>query len=229
HVALPAFDKNGKDAGIWLSPLTDNDGRLQVIGGEGRIMGNEDARFVALQNSRNGESLLAGNMGEGVRIARDNPDSGVVVRLAGDDRPWNPEAITGGRIWADPLPNPPINDTGTDIPLPPEVLAQRAAEEAQRREMERQTEQATREVSGEEKKAGEPGERIKEVIGDVIRGLERDRPGEEKTVLPDDPQTRRQEAAVQQVVSESLQRDRLQQMERDMVRDLNREKTLGGD
>jgi hypothetical protein len=93
--------------------------------------------------------------------------------------------------------------------------------------MERQTEQATREVSGEEKKAGEPGERIKEVIGDVIRGLERDRPGEEKTVLPDDPQTRRQEAAVQQVVSESLQRDRLQQMERDMVRDLNREKTLG--
>ncbi len=28
-------------------------------------MGNEDARFVALQNSRNGESLLAGNMGEG--------------------------------------------------------------------------------------------------------------------------------------------------------------------
>ena len=28
-------------------------------------MGNEDARFVALQNSRNGESLLAGNMGGG--------------------------------------------------------------------------------------------------------------------------------------------------------------------
>ncbi len=87
NVALPAFDKNGKAAGIWLSPLTDRDGRLEAIGGEGRIMGNEDARFVALQNSRNGESLLAGNMGEGVRMARDNPDTGVVVRLAGDDRP----------------------------------------------------------------------------------------------------------------------------------------------
>lgn len=229
HVALPAFDKNGKEAGIWLSPLTDKDGRLEAIGGEGRIMGDETARFVALQNSRNGESLLAGNMGEGVRTARDHPDSGVIVRLAGDDRPWNPEAITGGRIWADPLPNLATTDTGTDIPLPPEVLAQRAAEEAIRREMERQAEQATREVSGEEKKAGEPGERIKEVIGDVIRGLERDRPGEEKTRLPDDPQTRRQEAAIQQVASESLQRERLQQMERDMVRDLNREKTLGGD
>ncbi|MGF8194093.1 hypothetical protein AAGO51_27580, partial [Klebsiella pneumoniae] len=34
---------------------------------------------------------------------------------------------------------------------------------------------------------------------------------------------------IQQVASESLQRERLQEMERDMVRDLNREKTLGGD
>ncbi|HBU0372354.1 TPA: conjugal transfer protein TraI, partial [Klebsiella pneumoniae] len=31
HVALPAFDKNGKAAGIWLSPLTDRDGRLEAI------------------------------------------------------------------------------------------------------------------------------------------------------------------------------------------------------
>ncbi|WP_250388255.1 hypothetical protein, partial [Escherichia coli] len=28
-------------------------------------------------------SLLADNMQDGVRIARDNPDSGVVVRIAG--------------------------------------------------------------------------------------------------------------------------------------------------
>ncbi|RLM11820.1 conjugative transfer relaxase/helicase TraI [Gibbsiella quercinecans] len=229
HVALPAFDKNGKEAGIWLSPLMDNDGRLDAIGGEGRVMGNEEARFVALQNSCNGESLLAGNMGEGVRIARDNPESGVVVRLAGDDRPWNPGAITGGRVWADPVPVVPVPQAGTDIPLPQEVLAQRAAEEAQRREMEKQAEQTAREVAGQGRNPDEPEDRVREVIGDVIRGLERDRPGEEKMVLPDDPQTRRQDAAVQQVASERLQRERLQQMERDMVRDLNREKTLGGD
>ncbi|CAH5767871.1 Multifunctional conjugation protein TraI (plasmid) [Klebsiella oxytoca] len=229
HVALPAFDKNGKAAGIWLSPLTDRDGRLEAIGGEGRIMGNEDARFVALQNSRNGESLLAGNMGEGVRMARDNPDTGVVVRLAGDDRPWNPGAMTGGRVWAEPAPVAPVPQAGADIILPPEVLAQRAAEEQQRREMEKQAEQTAREVAGEARKAGEPADRVKEVIGDVIRGLERDRPGTEKTTLPDDPQFRRQEAAIQQVASERLQRERLQAVERDMVRDLNREKTLGGD
>lgn len=229
HVALPAFDKNGKAAGIWLSPLTDRDGRLEAIGGEGRIMGNEDARFVALQNSRNGESLLAGNMGEGVRMARDNPDTGVVVRLAGDDRPWNPGAMTGGRVWAEPAPVAPVPQAGADIILPPEVLAQRAAEEQQRREMEKQAEQTAREVAGEARKAGEPADRVKEVIGDVIRGLERDRPGTEKTTLPDDPQFRRQEEAIQQVASERLQRERLQAVERDMVRDLNREKTLGGD
>ncbi|STU17163.1 conjugal transfer nickase/helicase TraI [Klebsiella pneumoniae] len=93
--------------------------------------------------------------------------------------------------------------------------------------MEKQAEQTAREVAGEERKAGEPADRVKEVIRDVIRGLERDRPGTEKTTLPDDPQFRHQEEAIQQVASERLQRERLQAVERDMVRDLNREKTLG--
>lgn len=100
YVALPAFDRNGKSAGIWLNPLTTDDGNgLRGFSGEGRVKGSGDAQFVALQGSRNGESLLADNMQDGVRIARDNPDSGVVVRIAGEGRPWNPGAITGGRVW----------------------------------------------------------------------------------------------------------------------------------
>lgn len=91
YVALPAFDRNGKSAGIWLNPLTTDDGNgLRGFSGEGRVKGSGDAQFVALQGSRNGESLLADNMQDGVRIARDNPDSGVVVRIAGEGRPWNP-------------------------------------------------------------------------------------------------------------------------------------------
>lgn len=102
YVALPAFDRNGKSAGIWLNPLTTDDGAgLRGFTGEGRVKGSEEAQFVALQGSRNGESLLAGSMQDGVRIARENPDSGVVVRIAGDGRPWNPVAITGGRVWGD--------------------------------------------------------------------------------------------------------------------------------
>nr|WP_250909945.1 conjugative transfer relaxase/helicase TraI domain-containing protein [Escherichia coli]QIQ16940.1 hypothetical protein CBLFMBDD_00149 [Escherichia coli] len=78
YVALPAFDRNGKSAGIWLNPLTTDDGNgLRGFSGEGRVKGSGDAQFVALQGSRNGESLLADNMQDGVRIARDNPDSGV--------------------------------------------------------------------------------------------------------------------------------------------------------
>lgn len=104
YVALPAFDRNGKSAGIWLNPLTTDDGNgLRGFSGEGRVKGCGDAQFVALQGSRNGESLLADNMQDGVRIARDNPDSGVVVRIAGEGRPWNPGAITGGRVWGDTL------------------------------------------------------------------------------------------------------------------------------
>jgi len=226
HVALPAFDKNGKKAGIWLTPLTDNDGRLTALSGEGRIMGNDAAQFVALQNSRNGESLLAGGMGEGVILASHNPDSGVVVRLSGDDRPWNPEAITGGRIWADPTAVTPPFYAGGEISHPPDVQAQRAAEEAQRREMDKQAEQTARDITGEGRK---PEERVRAIVGDMVNGLERERPGTEKTAVPDDPQNRRLEAAVHRVVSENIQRDRLQQMEREMVRDLQREKTLGGD
>ncbi len=68
-------------------------------------MGSGDAAFAGLQASRNGESLLARDMEEGVRLARENPQSGVVVRLEGEARPWNPGAITGGRVWADGLPD----------------------------------------------------------------------------------------------------------------------------
>ncbi len=190
HVALPAFDKNGKAAGIWLSPLTDRDGRLEAIGGEGRIMGNEDARFVALQNSRNGESLLAGNMGKASEWPATIPIRGWWCGWPVMTAPRNPGAMTGGRVWAEPAPVAPVPQAGADIILPPEVLAQRAAEEQQRREMEK----GGTDCPGngrEARKAGEPADRVKEVIGDVIRGLERDRPGTEKTTLPDDPQFRR--------------------------------------
>ncbi|WP_250219547.1 conjugative transfer relaxase/helicase TraI domain-containing protein, partial [Escherichia coli] len=122
YVALPAFDRNGKSAGIWLNPLTTDDGNgLRGFSGEGRVKGSGDAQFVALQGSRNGESLLADNMQDGVRIARDNPDSGVVVRIAGEGRPWNPGAITGGRVWVD-IPDSSVQPgAGNGEPVTAEV------------------------------------------------------------------------------------------------------------
>ena len=68
-------------------------------------------------------------MQDGVRIARDNPDSGVVVRIAGEGRPWNPGAITGGRVWGDIPDNSVQPGAGNGEPVTAEVLAQRQAEE----------------------------------------------------------------------------------------------------
>lgn len=202
HVALPAFDRNGRQAGVWLSALTSGDGQLKGFGGEGRVMGSGDAAFAGLQASRNGESLLARNMEEGVRLARENPQSGVVVRLEGEARPWNPGAITGGRVWADVVPDG--TDTKHGEKIPPEVLAQ------QKRELEKRAEDAVRELARE--------------LGE---GKARERSPD--VTLPEGPDVRARDEAVSQVVRENVQRDRLQQMERETVRDLEREKTLGGD
>ncbi|HHH2904735.1 TPA: conjugative transfer relaxase/helicase TraI [Escherichia coli] len=231
YVALPAFDRNGKSAGIWLNPLTTDDGNgLRGFSGEGRVKGSGDAQFVALQGSRNGESLLADNMQDGVRIARDNPDSGVVVRISGEGRPWNPGAITGGRVWGD-IPDSSVQPgAGNGEPVTAEVLAQRQAEEAIRRETERRADEIVRKMA--ENKPDLPDGKTEQAVRDIA-GLERDRSAisEREAALPEsvlrEPQRVRE--AVREVARENLLQERLQQMERDMVRDLQKEKTLGGD
>lgn len=231
YVALPAFDRNGKSAGIWLNPLTTDDGNgLRGFSGEGRVKGSGDAQFVALQGSRNGESLLADNMQDGVRIARDNPDSGVVVRIAGEGRPWNPGAITGGRVWGDIPDNSVQPGAGNGEPVTAEVLAQRQAEEAIRRETERRADEIVRKMA--ENKPDLPDGKTEQAVREIA-GQERDRAAitEREAALPEsvlrEPQRVRE--AVREVARENLLQERLQQMERDMVRDLQKEKTPGGD
>ncbi|EFK5197601.1 conjugative relaxase [Escherichia coli] len=231
YVALPAFDRNGKSAGIWLNPLTTDDGNgLRGFSGEGRVKGSGDAQFVALQGSRNGESLLADNMQDGVRIARDNPDSGVVVRIAGEGRPWNPGAITGGRVWGDIPDNSVQPGAGNGEPVTAEVLAQRQAEEAIRRETERRADEIVRKMA--ENKPDLPDGKTELAVREIA-GQERDRAAitEREAALPDSVlrESQREREAVREVARENLLQERLQQMERDMVRDLQKEKTLGGD
>ncbi|HGA7400266.1 TPA: conjugative transfer relaxase/helicase TraI [Salmonella enterica subsp. enterica serovar Birkenhead] len=231
YVALPAFDRNGKSAGIWLNPLTTDDGAgLRGFSGEGRVKGSEEAQFVALQGSRNGESLLADNMQDGVRIARDNPDSGVVVRIAGEGRPWNPGAMTGGRVWGDIPDNSVQPGAGNGAPVTAEVLAQRQAEEAIRRETERRADEIVRKMA--EDKPDLPDGKTELAVREIA-GQERDRSvtPEREAALPESVlrEPPRERDAVREVARENLLQERLQQMERDMVRDLQKEKTPGGD
>lgn len=103
YLIFKAFNSNGKPAGIWLSPLKRMHGQKKALADEGHVIGDRDARFIAFQKSRNNESLLCSGMQEGIALARALPDTGIVVRLSGNGRPWNPGALTGGRIWRDNL------------------------------------------------------------------------------------------------------------------------------
>lgn len=231
YVALPAFDRNGKSAGIWLNTLTTDDGAgLRGFSGEGRVKGSAEAQFVALQGSRNGESLLADNMQDGVRIARDNPDSGVVVRIAGDGRPWNPGTMTGGRVWGD-IPDSSVQPgAGNGEPVTAEILAQRQAEEAVRRETEQRAAEIVRKMA--EDKPDLPDEKTARAVREIA-GQEQDRtpPPEREIPLPENVlrEPVRERETIREVARENRVQERLQQMEQEMVRDLQKERTPGGD
>ncbi|EMG7890815.1 conjugative transfer relaxase/helicase TraI, partial [Enterobacter hormaechei] len=188
--------------------------------------GREDAAFAGLQLSRNGESLIARDMEEGVRLARENPQSGVVVRISDvEGRPWNPGAITGGRIWADGVPDATGTQHGEKIP--PEVLAQQALEAQQMRELEKRAEDAVRELARGGEKSAEPADAVRELAREL--GDKKGRERSPAVTLPESPDVRVRDEAVSRVANENVQRDRLQQMERETVRVLEREKTMGGD
>lgn len=233
HVALPAFDQNGKSAGVWLAPMTQGESLdVNVLSTEGRVFGSEEAQFVALQASRNGENQLATTMREGVTLAARHPESGVVVRLSGDGRPWNPAAMTGGKLWVDKVAEVTAGtatDTAVDI-TPADVVDSRHAEELAREALEKQAERTAQEMLGTDKPEQDvtlPDEKVKALVGDVIKGLAGNR--DDKSPLPELPDARVQTEAVNKVVAENQQRERLQQLDNEVVRDLQREKTLGGD
>ncbi|EFK6603111.1 conjugative transfer relaxase/helicase TraI, partial [Escherichia coli] len=119
---------------------------------------------------------------------------------------------------------------GNGEPVTAEVLAQRQAEEAIRRETERRADEIVRKMA--ENKPDLPDGKTELAVRDIA-GQERDRTAtsERETALPEsvlrEPQRVRE--AVREVARENLLQERLQQMERDMVRDLQKEKTPGGD
>jgi len=102
HVALPVWDSNGKRAGVYLDEVrTMAQGGGAWLDGAPRVMGSDDARFAGLQVSRNGDTHVAGSMPEGLALAHQHPDSGVLVRLSGEGAPHNLARITGSRLATD--------------------------------------------------------------------------------------------------------------------------------
>ncbi|HAV2138841.1 TPA: conjugative transfer relaxase/helicase TraI [Serratia marcescens] len=240
HAMLPMYDANGKPAGAWLAPLADTQGK--TVGGlptQGRVLGSDSAQFVALQGSRNNETRLAGTMQDGIWLAARYPDSGVVVRLQGDDVPFNPQAMTGGRVWVnDETLKATARESGASdsaIKLP------ESPEERLQRELQTQADKL-----GREPNAPDP-QRLAGLNDEQLRALFARgelRAEDVKARLPEavmrevmgQDAALRVDAAVRQVAREPVStRSRLQQDEQNLVRDthpereLNKEKTLGGD
>ena len=240
HAMLPMYDANGKPAGAWLAPLADMQGKS--VGGlptQGRVLGSDNAQFVALQASQNNETRLAASMDAGLRLAAQHPDSGVVVRLQGEGVPFNPQAMTGGKIWVndDTLKATALESlsSGSAIKLP------ETPEERQQRELQAQADKLGREPGSPDPQrlAGLNDEQLRALL---IRGELRAE--DVKAHLPDavvrdvlgQDAALQRDAAIRQVAREPAStRSRLQQDEQNLVRDvhpereLSKEKTLGGD
>lgn len=240
HVMLPMYDANGKAAGAWLAPLADTQGKS--VGGlptQGRVLGSDSAQFVALQASRNNETRLAGTMQDGIRLAARYPDSGVVVRLQGDDVPFNPQAMTGGWVWVnDETLKATARESGASDSV---IKLPESPEERLQRELQTQAEKLGREPNAPDlqRLAGVNDEQLRALLA---RGELRAE--DVKARLPEavmrevmgQDAALRVDAAVRQVAREPVStRNRLQQDEQNLVRDthpereLNKEKTLGGD
>nr|WP_241391774.1 MULTISPECIES: conjugative transfer relaxase/helicase TraI [Serratia]ULG12068.1 conjugative transfer relaxase/helicase TraI [Serratia entomophila]ULG12413.1 conjugative transfer relaxase/helicase TraI [Serratia entomophila]ULG18360.1 conjugative transfer relaxase/helicase TraI [Serratia proteamaculans] len=99
YVALPVWTRHGREAGTMLTEIRlEDDGARVVLSEETRLRGGEDAQFAGLQASRNGQTLMADSTEAALRLAQDNPESGVIIRLHGEDKLLNAARLTGGRI-----------------------------------------------------------------------------------------------------------------------------------
>ncbi|WP_414057573.1 conjugative transfer relaxase/helicase TraI domain-containing protein, partial [Pantoea dispersa] len=77
HLALPAWDANGKTAGVTLVPLHHEKGTITP--GPVRQLATEGAQAAMLQKSRSGEVLLVTDLAQGLTAAREKPEAGILL------------------------------------------------------------------------------------------------------------------------------------------------------
>ncbi|EBL8454447.1 conjugative transfer relaxase/helicase TraI [Salmonella enterica] len=236
YVALPAWTRHGKAAGALLTEIRiEDDGMRVVLSDESRLRGGEDAQFAGLQASRNGQTLIADDAQTALRLAQENPESGVVIRLRGEERLLNAARLTGGRITEPDEVERTVRSVAEaesaakaedPITLPPDE--QQKLAEAQ------------------EKAARELAEQARQELLPALPGTEGDKPdpllsASDERRLRDgtERETRELDEAVREAVAEGREprqqvRDQMQRTEREWVvnvpeKEIELEKTLGGD
>lgn len=236
YVALPVWTRHGREAGALLTEIRiEDDGMRVVLSDESRLRGGEDAQFAGLQASRNGQTLIADDAQTALRLAQENPESGVVIRLHGEERLLNAARLTGGRITEpDEVARTVRGVADADaaakaedpITLPPDEKEKLA--EAQ------------------EKAARELAEQARQELLPAVPGAEGDKPApllsaRDERRLRDgtDREIRELDEAVREAVAEGREprlqvREQMQRTEREWVvnvpeKAIELEKTLGGD
>ncbi|WP_370608227.1 conjugative transfer relaxase/helicase TraI [Citrobacter meridianamericanus] len=134
HVAWPAYDRSGHQQGVWLSEIRrDEDGRLQGVSENGRLLGAESAELIVLQQSRSGITHQVSGQQEALKLAVANPESGVVLTAEKERLPdWLLQKLTQGQrpdnVEAVPLSQ--TQDSTVVVLQTPEEKARQAAEQA---------------------------------------------------------------------------------------------------
>lgn len=181
---------------------------LALAEGDPRLIGSEDARFAALQQSQNGDVQIVTSLTDGLNTARENPETGVLIRLSGEGELLNMKRVMGG-VNLRNVTEATQNDARNGDPLP----FIKDEDERRQQALEKRQEEAARKVSGEERDA------VRNVANaDALPDGEKDVP-----LQVPEKEADRSRDAVAQVAMENTLRDRMQQIERELVRD----KTLG--
>lgn len=236
YVALPAWTRHGKEAGALLTEIRiEDDGMRVVLSDESRLRGGEDAQFAGLQASRNGQTLIADDAQTALRLAQENPESGVVIRLHGEERLLNAARLTGGRI-TEP------DEVARTVRSVAEAESAAKAEDPITLPPDEQQKLA----EAQEKAARELAEQARQELLPAVSGEESTRPetrlsaDEERRLRDGTARGERElEEAIQEAVTEGRSirqqvREQMLRTEREWVvnvpeKDIELEKTLGGD
>lgn len=236
YVALPAWTRHGQEAGALLTEIRiEDDGMRVVLSDESRLRGEEDAQFAGLQASRNGQTLIADDAQTALRLAQENPESGVVIRLHGEERLLNAARLTGGRI-TEP------DEVARTVRSVAEVESAAKAEDPITLPPDEQQKLA----EAQEKAARELAEQARQELLPAVPGEESTRPepllsaDEERRLRDGTARGERElDEAIQEAVAEGRGirqqvREQMLRTEREWVvnvpeKDIELEKTLGGD
>ncbi|EFU1954847.1 conjugative transfer relaxase/helicase TraI [Salmonella enterica] len=236
YVAMPAWTRHGKEAGALLTEIRiEDDGMRVVLSDESRLRGGEDAQFAGLQASRNGQTLIADDAQTALRLAQENPESGVVIRLHGEDRLLNAARLTGGRI-TEP------DEVARTVSSVAEAEAAAKAEDPIALPPDEQQKLA----EAQEKAARALAEQARQELLPAVPRTESDKPdpllspGDERRLWDGtERETRALDEAVREAVADGRGprqqvREQMQRTEREWVvnvpeKEIELEKTLGGD